>query len=382
MYQRTIVEQMDKWLHTHHSFTIYGARQTGKTTLVKEYAKKSGLKYLYLDCDEFEARASLEVQDKVRLGKMIGENKLLIIDEAQRVKNIGLNMKIIHDNLPDVKVIATGSSAFDLASEIKEPMTGRDFDFYLYPLSLKELSQKLSYFDLTYRFEEFLLYGTYPSVIALPDYESKARQLRSLADNYLYKDILELDLIKKTSVLRNLLRVLAFCIGSEVTNQSLADKLEVRAETVDKYLDLLEQCFIVKRLRPFNRKVTSEIKHPYKVYFWDLGIRNALMEDFKGLKLRDDRENGGLWENFVVIERIKKLSNEGKMARHYFWRTSDTPSKEYDLIEEINGELTVFEIKSSKTGENKVKKYPLFFDTYKNSELHVITKDNFSDWLI
>ena len=382
MYTRTITEQMDKWLHTHHSFTIYGARQVGKTTLVKEYAKKSGLKYLYLDCDKFEIRSSLEVQDDIQFRKMIGDNQLLIIDEAQRVESIGLNMKIIHDNIPEVKVIATGSSALDLASEIKEPMTGRDFDFYLYPLSLKELSQKYNYFDLTYRFEEFLLYGSYPHVIDLPSYEEKEKQLRSLADNYLYKDLLELDLIKKTSVLKNLLRLLAFSIGSEVTNQSLANKLDVKGETVDKYIDLLEQCFIVKRIRPFNRKVTNEIKHAYKVYFWDLGIRNALLEEFKPAKLRSDREVGGLWENFCVMERIKKISNQDKRARHYFWRTSDTPNKEYDLIEEYNGDLTVFEIKWGVAGVNKVKKYPVFFENYPGSELHVISKENFVDFLV
>ena len=382
MYTRTITEQMDKWLHTHHSFTIYGGRQVGKTTLVKEYAKKSGLKYLYLDCDKFEIRSSLEVQDDIQFRKMIGDNQLLIIDEAQRVESIGLNMKIIHDNIPEVKVIATGSSALDLASEIKEPMTGRDFDFYLYPLSLKELSQKYNYFDLTYRFEEFLLYGSYPHVIDLPSYEEKEKQLRSLADNYLYKDLLELDLIKKTSVLKNLLRLLAFSIGSEVTNQSLANKLDVKGETVDKYIDLLEQCFIVKRIRPFNRKVTNEIKHAYKVYFWDLGIRNALLEEFKPAKLRSDREVGGLWENFCVMERIKKISNQDKRARHYFWRTSDTPNKEYDLIEEYNGDLTVFEIKWGVAGVNKVKKYPVFFENYPGSELHVISKENFVDFLV
>lgn len=382
MYIRTIIAQMDEWLHTHHSFTIYGARQVGKTTLVKNYAEKSGLKYLYLDCDKFEVRKSLEVQDDIQFKKLIGDNKLLIIDEAQRVNNIGLNMKIIHDNIPDVKVIATGSSALDLASEIKEPMTGRDFDFYLYPLSLIELSQKYNYFDLNFRFEEFLLYGTYPDIVDLPSYKAKERQLMSLADNYLYKDLLELDLIKKTSILKNLLRLLAFCVGSEVTNQSLAEKLEVKGETVDKYIDLLEQCFIIKRIRPFNRKVSSEIKHPYKVYFWDLGIRNALMGDFKPLIARDDRSIGGLWENFVIIERIKKLSNEGIRVNHYFWRTSDTPNKEYDLIEEVNGELTVFEVKWGKSGVNKVKKYPVFFDTYKGSELHIISKDNFTDWLV
>jgi uncharacterized protein len=382
MYIRTITQQMDEWLHTHHSFTIYGARQVGKTTLVKNYAENSGLKYLYLDCDQFENRSSLEVQDANKFRNLIGDYQLLIIDEAQRVNNIGLNMKIIHDNIPEIKVIATGSSALDLASEIKEPMTGRDFDFYLYPLSLKELRQKYNYIDLKSKLEDFIIYGTYPSVVALESYRAKERQLEGLADNYLYKDLLELDLIKKTSVLRNLLRLLAFCVGSEVTNQSLAEKLEIKGDTVDKYIDLLEQCFIIKRLRPFNRKVTSEIKHPYKVYFWDLGIRNALMSEFKPLSMRDDRSIGGLWENFVVIERIKKLSNEGVRARHYFWRTSDTPNKEYDLIEEINGDITVFEIKWGQAGVKKVKKYPVFFDAYQGSQLHIITKDNLMDWLI
>jgi uncharacterized protein len=382
MFKRTITQQMDKWLDSHHSFTIYGARQVGKTTLVKNYAEQSGLKYLYLDCDKYDTRISLEVEDDEKFKKIIGNAKLLIIDEAQRVKNIGLNMKIIHDHIPDVKVIATGSSALDLASEIKEPMTGRDFSFHLYPLSVAELQQKYDYLGMKSNIEDFLIYGTYPTIIETIAAEDKATLLLSLAENYLYKDLLELDLIKKTSVLQNLLRYLAFCVGSEITNQSIASKLDISGETVDKYIDLLEQCFIIKRIRPFNRKVINEIKHPYKVYFWDLGIRNALLDDFKPIKLRDDRTIGGLWENFCVIERIKKVQNSGKRARHYFWRTNGSSSKEYDLIEEVNGELTVFEVKWGAAGEKKVKKYPIFFEAYPGSELHVITKENFLDWLV
>lgn len=382
MYNRTVSLQMDKWLNTHHSFTIYGARQVGKTTLVKNYAINSGLKFLYLDCDKYDVRKSLEVEDDKKFRRMIGDCKLLVIDEAQRVKNIGLNMKIIHDNIPGVKVIATGSSALDLASEIKEPMTGRDFDFYLYPLSLKEITQQHDYFDINFRFDELLIYGSYPSVIDIQNWEDKERQLFALTENYLYKDILELDLIKKTTTLQNLIRLLATYIGFEITNQQLAEKLDIKSDTIDKYIDLLEQCFIIKRIRPFNRRISSEIKKPYKVFFWDLGIRNAVMQDFRQLNIRDDREIGGLWENFVIIERIKKLSNEGIRARHYFWRTTDTPAKEYDLIEEINQKITVFEVKWGKSGVKKVKKYPVFFNNYTGSDLNIISKDNFTDWLI
>jgi uncharacterized protein len=382
MINRTIELEMAKWLSTHHSFTIYGARQVGKTTLVKKFAEASGMTFKYVDCDRLQNRESLEVEDEVKLKEFIGDAKLLILDEAQRVKNIGLNMKIIHDHIPEVKVIATGSSALDLASEIKEAMTGRDYDFYLYPLSLKELTQKYSKVELKYRIEELLIYGSYPNIINSDSNEKKEKDLYSLAENYLYKDILELELIKKTTLLVDLLRVLAFSIGSEVTNYGLANKLSCKSDTIERYIDLLEQCFIIKKIRPFNRKVTSEIKHPYKIYFWDLGIRNALIEDFKPISLRDDRSIGGLWENYCIIERIKKTKNQGIKAKHYFWRTNESSSKEYDLVEEMNGIIRVFEIKWGESGTKKVKKYPLFFDNYTGSELNIINRGNFTDWLI
>lgn len=222
----------------------------------------------------------MESQDDLQFKKLIGGAKLLIIDEAQRVKNIGLNMKIIHDNIPGVKVIATGSSCFDLASDIKESMAGRDFRFQLHPFSIQEISQKISLIDITQNIQDYLVYGSYPDVINSNDNEFKEEFLANLVDNYLFKDMLEFDLVKKSSKLVELLRYLAYCIGSEVTANSLANRLELGKETVEKYLDLLEQCFIIKIIRPYNKKIINEVKHPFKVYFWDLGIRNALLENF------------------------------------------------------------------------------------------------------
>ncbi len=382
IYKRTIQNKMDLYLDSHQSFTIYGARRTGKTTLILDYAKKIGLEYKYVDCDLFSNQQRLSVQEVEPLKEFIGSAKLLLIDEAQRVKNIGLNMKIIHDHIPEVKVIATGSSALDLASNVKESMAGRDYSFYLHPLSLQELSQKTDKFDMSYKLQDYLIYGMYPEVIQKESYQEKIDYLYELVNSYLYKDLLELDLIKKPSLILNLLRVLATCLGGEVTSTALAEKVGFSKNTVEKYLDLLEKCFIIKIVRPYNKKIANEIKHPFKVYFWDLGIRNALIEDFKLLELRSDFDLGGMWENFVFIEKMKKTMNNNQYKKYWFWRTSESASKEYDMIEEENGILTVFEIKWGQAGVNKVKKYPVFFDTYKGSDLHVISKDNFTSWLV
>jgi uncharacterized protein len=382
MYLRSIKTLMDKHLDSHYSFTIYGARQVGKTTLVKNYAIASGKKYKYVDCDNFLNQQIMSSQDDKTLRGFIGDAEILILDEAQRVKNIGLNMKIIHDQIPEVKVIATGSSSLDLASEIKEPMTGRDIDFHLHPLSLVELLQQTSQVELDYRLDDFLIYGMYPDVVLANSNEDKELKLNSLTQSYLYKDILALELVKKASPIFDLLRVLAFSIGSEVHIAGLVEKTGLNKVTVEKYIDLLEQCFIIKKLTPLNRNIVKEIKHPFKVYFWDLGIRNALLEDFKPLALREDRIIGALWENFCVIERIKKNMNVGYRARYHFWRTNEPSPKEYDLIEEKNGDFQVFEIKTSTNNAGKVKEYPLFFQAYPNSSLQVIHRGNWVDWLV
>jgi uncharacterized protein len=382
MFIRTIQKKMDQYLNTHQSFTIYGARRTGKTTLIKNYAKSTGLKYKYVDCDLFSNQQKLSVQEIEPLIDFIGDAQILLIDEAQRVKNIGLNMKIIHDHIPTVKVIATGSSALDLASEIKESMTGRDYEFNMYPLSLTELNQIYDSVDLKNKVNDFLIYGTYPEVIDKNSYEEKIDYLYQLTNNYLYKDILELDLIKKPSSLLNLLRILATSLGSEVTATNLADKIGLSKNTVEKYLDLLEKCFIITIIKPYNKKIANEIKYPFKVYFWDCGVRNALVEDFRPIELRSDYEIGGIWENFIFIEKIKQAKNSGRHCKYWFWRTSNPGSYEYDLIEEENTELKVYEIKYGLSGVNKVKKYPIFFDTYKGSQLFTIFKENFTEFLV
>ena len=382
MFNRTITKTMDEWFQSHHSFTIYGARQVGKTTLVKEYAKSKNIEFLYVDCDLASNQALFSSQDDKLLKNQIGNAKLLILDEAQRVKNIGLNMKIIHDHIPDVKVIATGSSALDMASSIKEPMTGRDKDFFLHPLSVAEILQKQSITELNYQMDSLLIFGSYPGIFTLESNAQKIDDLYSLTQNYLYKDLLELDLLKKNSKIKDLLRVLAFSIGSEVNSSALAQKLELSKVTIDKYIDLLEQCVIIKKITPFNRSVINEIKHPYKVYFWDLGIRNAILEDFRNLEQREDRTVGGLWENFCIIERIKKNMNERRRVRTHFWRTNENTPKEYDLVEEYNGELSVFEIKTSPKKADKVKKYSVFFDSYPHSTFNVIHRGNWHEWLM
>ena len=373
---------MDKYLSSHHSYTIYGARQTGKTTLVKNYAVETGKKYKYVDCDLFLNQQIMTSQDDKILRNFIGDAQILILDEAQRVKNIGLNMKIIHDHIPDVKVIATGSSALDLASSIKEPMTGRDKDFYLHPLSLQELNQNLSKIEIAFYLESYLTYGMYPAVTTTTGKENKQNLLNSLTQSYLYKDILALELVKKSGPILDLLRVLAFSIGSEVSSSGLAEKIGVNRNTIDKYIDILEQCFIIKKIKPLHRSVIKEIQKPYKIYFWDLGIRNAILEDYRPLLAREDRILGGLWENFVIMERIKKNMNNSYRANYYFWRTNEPSPKEYDLIEEKDGNMQIFEIKWNSNKALKVKKYPIFFDSYPNSKLDVITRDNFTDWLI
>ena len=382
MYIRSIKGTMDRYLDTHYSFTIYGARQVGKTTLIKNYAIEKGKKYKYVDCDLYLNQQIMTSQDDKILRDFIGDAEILILDEAQRVKNIGLNMKIIHDHIPNVKVIATGSSSLDLASRIKEPMTGRDKDFYLHPLSLQELSQKASKVEIGFYLESYLLYGMYPAVVTTSGNENKENILNSLAQSYLYKDILALELVKKSAPILDLLRVLAFSIGSEVNSAGLSEKIGVSKNTIDKYIDILEQCFIIKKIKPLHRSIIKEIQKPYKVYFWDLGIRNAIIEDYKPIAAREDRILGGIWENFVIIERLKQNMNNNYRANYYFWRTNEPSPKEYDFIEEKDGNIQVFEIKWNSNKANKVKKYPVFFENYPNAKLDVITRENFSDWLI
>jgi uncharacterized protein len=377
MFKRTIESQIKKWLFKKEVLIIYGARQVGKTTFAKEIAKEIDPNYKYVDCDLNSNRGFLSSQDDIILKNFVGDSKVVILDEAQRVENIGLNLKILHTYCPDTQFIATGSSSFDLANKINEPLTGRNIKFYMYPLSLTELLTQDHIFSLKGKLEQFLIYGLYPGVYNL-SVDNKAAKLLNISQDYLYRDVLAMDLIKKISSLEDLVRYLALSIGKEQSYANIATKLNMDKKTVEKYITLLEQSFVIFRLKPLYRNIVKEIRKPFKIYFWDLGVRNAILENFLPINVREDI--GYIWENFCIVERMKL--NNNKIAKYHFWRTND--QKEYDLIEEKNGTFEVFEIKWN---ENRnAKHHQEFFDNYKtinNSGIaNIINRDNWENWLI
>jgi predicted AAA+ superfamily ATPase len=377
MYSRTIESQIKKWLFKNEVLIIYGARQVGKTTLAEEIARRVDPNYKYVDCDELANRQTLSSQDSNVLKKFVGNHKIVILDEAQRVENIGLNLKILHKNCPNTQFIATGSSSFDLANKINEPLTGRNIKFELYPFSLEELSSKNNTNSLNIQLEQILRFGLYPQVYLLSE-DDKRIKLRDLSRDYLYRDLLATEKIKKLSSLEDVVRYLALCIGQELSFNSIAEKLQIDKGTVERYVALLEQAFVIFRLKPLYRNGVKEIRNPFKIYFWDVGLRNAVLDNYLPLSSREDV--GRLWENFCVVERMKINNNIGNYKNYYFWRTKD--QKEYDLIEEKDGIFEVFEIKWNEKRE--VKHHSEFFDNYKTLQTKAVTinKENWPEWLI
>jgi uncharacterized protein len=381
MYQRTLKTQINKWITDHKVIILYGARQVGKTTLAKEIATELDPSYLYCDCESMEIQNVLNSRSIETIKLLLRETKTVIFDEAQKVQYIGVALKLIHDHLPEIKVIATGSSSFELANKVSEPLTGRNLKFHLYPLSLGELSEQENVFALTAKLGNFMRFGLYPEVVNLPE-EKATRYLKTISSDYLYKDALELGWIQKPIIYKNLLRNLAFLVSKETTINELAGKIGADRETIERYLDLLQKTFVIYVLRPLHRQHHKEVVYPFKVYFYDLGIRNAIIEDFRPIESRDSNEIGSLWENLCIIERLKKNEYAGESKLSYFWRTRDNNPKEYDLVEEHNGQMQVFEIKTSGTKEHTVKTYPSFFEAYPESTLQVIHKQNWWEWLV
>jgi uncharacterized protein len=374
MYQRTIKKQIEDWMFKGKIIIIYGARQVGKTTLAKELMSQYGSEAKYIDCDLISNSQALEAQEPNLLKQFIGDYKVVVIDEAQRVKNIGLNLKILHSYFPDLQVIATGSSSFDLANEVNEPLTGRAIEFLLQPLSLQEIKQKYDVLGLQSIVETLLRFGSYPSVFEKSE-TIASKELEIISSNYLYKDILNFDGIKKSDLLFKLLQLLSLQIGKEVSLNEIAQRLGVSHLTIEKYIDLLEKTFVIFRLRAFKRNLRDEIGKPFKVYFWDLGIRNNLIKNFNKLEIRDDI--GGIWENFCVAERMKNNNNNQFLVNSYFWRTND--QKEIDYIEESGGELRAYEFKWN---ENKKASLPAkFANAYSNTKFEVVNKDNYWEFL-
>lgn len=362
---RTIEPQVMKSLKAGYVTILYGARQVGKTTLANKILSKAK-NGLYLNCDDPAVLLRLQKQSLAGLQTLIGDADLIVIDEAQRVENIGLTAKLLHDSFPDKKLLLTGSSSLDLANKVKEPLTGRSHELLLYPLALSEVAHNIIESDGF--MQRLLVYGGYPGLWGLKEDEA-ASQARELANRYLYRDAFALGTIYDQTVIDNLLRLLAHQVGSEVSYSELAGNLEVSKETVMRYIDLLEKAFIVFRLQQYRKNQRVQIGRLRKIYFYDLGMRNALIDDFRPIELRGDI--GALWENFVLLERLKKHQADEKYVRSYYWRSRDR--QEVDLVEESAGEYQAFECKWKKQPQ-----IPAGFTAgYPDINVRGVTKDNY-----
>ena len=368
--KRTIQSRLEDKFFKGKVIILYGPRQVGKTTLVKEIQKKNLSDSIYFNCDEPDIREKLENKTSTFLKELIGDKKIIIIDEAQRVKNIGITLKLIIDNFKDVQVIATGSSSFDLANKTTEPLTGRKYEFYLYPFSIEELNPEKNKIEIDRTIENRMIYGLYPEVI-IKSAEAE-ENIKLIAKSYLYKDILQYQNIKNPNILEKLLQSLALQVGNEVSYNELSNFLDIDKKTVANYIEILKKAFVIFELKPFSRNLRNELRKLRKIYFFDNGVRNALINNFNSLDRRNDA--GQLWENFIISERVKINSNHGNDYNMYFWRTHD--KKEIDYLEEKNGKLYGYEIKLGSGRSSGVK---LFLDTYPDSELKVIKKDNYNE---
>ena len=366
---------IDKIKSSNKGIVIYGARQVGKTTLVNEIVKKLRLKTLVINGDQTNFIDTLSSRDLNKIKSLLGGYDLLFVDEAQRIPEIGIALKIIIDNIPSIKILVTGSSSLDLASKISEPLTGRIWTYHLYPISFLELSTKYNKTELDSFLEERLIYGGYPELFSIIGEFQKKEYLQILSDAYLYKDLIEFGDIKNSSKIRDLLKLLAFQIGSQVSLTELGNSLGMSKDTVAKYIDLLEKSNIIFRLKGLSRNLRKEVVKMDKIYFFDLGIRNILIDNLKQLKDRND--TGQLWENFLIIERMKMLAYTQNQASIYFWRTYT--GAELDYIEERGGELSGFEFKYGK----KIGKIPKSWsENYPNSKYSCINKDNYLDFIL
>ena len=345
----------------------------GKTTLVRKILSEYGEKGRYLNCEMASVESGLSELEADKIRSFLGDYKLFVLDEAQNISNIGKILKIIVDTYPEIQIIATGSSSFDLFQKISEPLTGRNFQFILYPFSVEELKESRDLFYVESKLENLLRFGGYPGVFGLSEDDAKQR-LNEITSNYLFKDVLRFEGLKKSTVIKNLLQALALQVGQEVSYQELAVKLGINRLTVLKYIDILEQAFIIFKLNSFSRNKRKEISKSIKVYFYDLGIRNSLIENYNQLNLRNDV--GYLWENFCIIERKKFNDYNSKFANMYFWRTYD--QKEIDLIEEREGKLFAYEFKWN---ADKIKIPKFFMVEYPNSEFQTVDKKNYWKFL-
>jgi predicted AAA+ superfamily ATPase len=374
--KRKISAQISKKIQKGKVLVLYGARRTGKTfalNILKEALEKTE-KVLVLNGESRIVQDNLSTEVPEQLARSIGDATTLIIDEAQKIPNIGLNLKILIDALPHIQIIASGSASFDLAQKVGEPLTGRKKTLTLYPVSAAEIIDTKG--ELFYRsiFEDHVIYGGYPELFSLSTTDDRQNYLHEIIDSYLFKDILELDRVKNAKKLRDLLTLIAFQIGKEVSLSELGSSLDLHKATVARYLDILEKAFVIVNIRGFSRNLRKEVSKSSRYYFCDNGIRNALINNFNPPNLRNDI--GMLWENYIVTERLKKQSYNQILSNNYFWRTYD--KKELDWVEERDGILYGYEIKWSK----KAVAPKGWLETYSNAKYHCINRDNFLEFIV
>ena len=375
MILRQLQSSIEDKLFKGKTILLIGARQVGKSTLFRQIISNREESILQLNCDEPEVKEMLTNQNTPELRNLIGNNKIVMIDEAQRVPDIGMTLKRITDNFPDVQLLVTGSSSFELQNKLNEPLTGRKFEYHLYPISTAEIYNTSGLLSVKQHFESRLIYGSYPDV--LNHIDNAKELLMSIADNYLYKDILALDDIRRPALLEKILIALALQIGSEVSYNEIAQTVGSDSKTVEKYIDLLSKCYIIFQLNAFNRNIRTELKKSKKIYFYDNGIRNAVIQNFAPLTLRQD--TGALWENFIISERIKYNHYNQYYVKSYFWRT--TTQQEIDYIEEADGEFSVFEMKwNSKKASSKIPE--TFLKNYTIKSSAVITPENYLEFVL
>lgn len=374
MISRITIQNIVKKLFKGKAILLFGARQVGKTTLLEYLINEREESVLHISGDEPDIRELLSKITSVQLKNYIGKNKIFFIDEAQRIPNIGLTLKLITDKLKDIQVIATGSSSFEMANEMNEPLTGRKFVFNLFPVSFQEMVNHHGLLEEKRHLEQRLIYGSYPEIVT--NSTESEELLNLIADSYLYKDILMLDSVKRPKLLEKILKALALQVGSEVSYNEIAKLVGADKGTVDKYIQLFEHTFVIFSLPSYSRNVRNELKKSKKIYFYDCGIRNAIIGNFNAIRNRTDI--GALWENYLISERIKKNHYENKRLSYFFWRT--TQQQEIDFIEENNDNLAAFEFKWNSKAKIKIPK--TFTKAYPEAEINGVSQDTYEEFLL
>ncbi len=373
MIERFLLNQISASLFKGKVILLFGPRQVGKTTTIRELLKEYAKSALQLNADDPTVRRILDTPNTEQLRQIIGNYRIVFVDEAQQINSIGTTAKLMVDTFSDVQLILSGSSSFDLASVTQEPLTGRKRTFFMFPVSWMEWQNHVGYVRAEQDLENRLVFGLYPDVLNNP--EDQEVVLREIADSYLYKDVLLYGNLKKPDEIRNLLQAIAFQVGNEVSYRELGQVTGLDPKTVGRYIDILEKAFIVFRLGSFSRNLRSEIRTGRKIYFYDNGIRNAVTGQLQPLSIRQDI--GALWENFIICERKKRNSYKQYFANPFFWRTAQ--QQEVDYIEEFNGQLTAYEIKYSEKRKTKIPK--TFINTY-HAGAEVVNRMNFKDFLL